>query len=186
MWWFDNACIAKDLPVRLVNTSFILHNYHFVVVVLVRTLKICSPSNYMIQYHPLQSLGTIICLIPLSSPGNKTPPQNLGEGVPRWIKFTIRDISVSGIRGDEWILGFLLPGLHWRTNVFIPSCWEYQLLTAHSCVPHWALLSAIGKCITQSYVLSLRWPLCNEWMMWGCRVLGPLSPLGQLGKVLLL
>ena len=35
--------------VRLVNMSFTSHNYHFVVVVTVRTLKICSHGSIKIH-----------------------------------------------------------------------------------------------------------------------------------------
>ena len=63
--------------VRLVNISFTSHNYHFVVVVAVRTLKICSEQLSSLSY----SIVTLLYirsskLIPLIT-GNLYPLTNI-------------------------------------------------------------------------------------------------------------
>lgn len=44
----------------LVDTSFTSHNYHFVVVVMVRTLKIYSHSNFQVYYTDLLAIITML------------------------------------------------------------------------------------------------------------------------------
>ena len=68
MWWFD-ACIVYHIHIhiyvyhnRLVNISFMSHNYNFVIVIM-RTFKINSLSKF--QVHNIESL-TIVAMLKLA------------------------------------------------------------------------------------------------------------------------
>lgn len=58
-------CYERFTTIRLVSTSFTLHNYHFVVaVVMVGTLKLCSHGNFQVYSTVLLTTVTIHTLDP--------------------------------------------------------------------------------------------------------------------------
>lgn len=91
---------------------------------------------------------------------------------------------MGGIRGDWWILRFAIWAPTWGLTHTFPSCWDYQLFSSQLC-PSLAFSYRQLPC-PKLTPFSCRRLLANDWMMWGYKVLAPLSQFGTTLKVLLL
>lgn len=61
VWWVNTRVYWEMFTtVRLVNTSFTSHNYHFVVVVMVRTLKFYSQNSFQVYNTVLRTTVTML------------------------------------------------------------------------------------------------------------------------------
>lgn len=61
VWWFDTCILQNIATIKLVNTFFNSHSYHFVVLVLMRIFRIYSLGNF--QVYNIVLLTTVTMCI---------------------------------------------------------------------------------------------------------------------------